>query len=165
MMTRSAVFIAGLGITFVLAGFNTPTWGQAAPGVGVGSIGGELEGSMVVKGRIICVGCSLEEVRKAQPSLLNLYEFSHEQEHVVIKLDEANSAARWEAIVGLSHRVTMRVPDKVWQRLTAEENLFKQVEIRGILSSTRTLDAAQVKIGGIAISARENGTDKQKAKS
>lgn len=155
MITQSKIRITSLAITFLLVGFPMRSWGQA-PGVGVGSIGGELEGAMVVEGRILCDGCSLEEVRKTQPSLLNLYEFSRGQKHLVIKVDEANSAARWEAIVGLSHQVTVRAKDKVWKTLTAEENLFRKVELVGILSSTRTLNVDHVKVGGINISALED---------
>ena len=153
-MTQNIVRIASLAITLLCAGFYTQAWGQAAaPGAGVGAVGGELRGPMVVEGRILCVDCSRDEVRKDQPKLFNLYEFSHGKQHLVMKVDEANSAARWENIVGLSQQVTVRANDKVWKRLTAEENLFRKVELIGRLSSTRTFDVSQVKVGGIKISA------------
>ena len=157
MMTQSKLFIAGLGITLLVGGLHASVWGQV-PGAGrVGPLSGGVEGSqgedsMGLKGRIICVGCSRDDVRKNQPNLLNLYEFTREQEHMVIKIDEASTAARWEAIAGLSHQITVRVQDKVWQQLTSEDNLFKQIEMIGILSSSRTFDVARVKISGITVS-------------
>ena len=111
---------------------------------------------MVVTGRILCVDCTRDEVRKTQPHLLNLYELSHDREHLVMKIDEASTAAHWEAVVGLSHQVTVRASDKVWQALSAEENLFQKVELVGILSNTRTLDVNRVKVNGINISALED---------
>jgi hypothetical protein len=42
----------------------------------------------------------------------------------------------------------VRAQDKVFQQLTAEENLFKDVEITGALSTTHALDIFEVTIHG-----------------
>ena len=42
----------------------------------------------------------------------------------------------------------MRAQDRVFQQLAAEENLFKEVEITGLLNNSRTLDIFEVTIHG-----------------
>jgi hypothetical protein len=42
----------------------------------------------------------------------------------------------------------VRASEETLRKLSAEENLFKPIGITGILSSTRTLDVAEVIIGG-----------------
>jgi hypothetical protein len=42
----------------------------------------------------------------------------------------------------------VRAQDEVFRQLTAEENLFKDVEIEGALSTTRALDIFAVTING-----------------
>ena len=119
----------GLGVTLLLAGVTTSAWGQ----VGGGGLpfGGELRGITQLRGSVVCVGCSLEEVQAARPHLTGLYEFRHEQGRVVMEVDTINERARWENILGLSHQLAVRAQDRLFQKLTAEENLFKEVEITG----------------------------------
>ncbi|MGH7966446.1 MAG: hypothetical protein ACRERD_32245 [Candidatus Binatia bacterium] len=38
--------------------------------------------------------------------------------------------------------------DEVWQKLTAEENLFQEVQLNALLRSTRTLDIFGVTVVG-----------------
>jgi hypothetical protein len=40
----------------------------------------------------------------------------------------------------------VRAEDKLFQQLTAEQNLFKEVEVIGLLRNTRTLDMFSVKV-------------------
>jgi len=65
-----------------------------------------------------------------------------------MKVDTINERARWEGILGLSHQLAVRAQDRLFQKLTAEENLFKEVEITGLLRNTRTLDIGDVTILG-----------------
>jgi len=51
-------------------------------------------------------------------------------------------------LVGLSHQLSARAPDRVFEELMAEENLFKQVEVTGLLRSNRTFDISQVRVMG-----------------
>jgi hypothetical protein len=138
---------------FLLAGLATGAWSQVptptAPTTGpTVPFGGELEGAMSVKGSVVCVDCTVEEVRQTRSGLTDLYELTHEKGQVVMKVDSVNNAFRWETLVGLSHQVSVRASDNVWQKLTAEENLFKEIGLGGILSKTRTFDIGEVTTTG-----------------
>jgi hypothetical protein len=146
MATVDKTVKTGLGVILLFAGVTTSAWGQVAGG-GF-SFGGELRGITQLRGKVVCVECSLEEVRAAQPRLTGLYELHNGQEQVVMAVDTINERARWQSIVGSSDRIAVRIPDSLFHRLTAEENLFKEVEIVGLLRNTRTLDISDVAILG-----------------
>ena len=149
MATIGKTTRTGLGVTLLLAGVATSAWGQV--GGGGFSFGGALRGITQLKGSVVCVGCSLEEVQAVRPHLTDLYELRHEQGQVVMQMDTINERARWENILGLSNRIAVRAPDSLFHRLTAEENLFKEVEIVGLLRNTRTLDIGDVTVFGPSI--------------
>jgi hypothetical protein len=72
-----------------------------------------------------------------------LYELSRDQERAVLQLETVNNARRWDE-VNLTQRLQVRGAEELWQKLTAAENLNKQVALAGILSSTRALDLTSV---------------------
>jgi hypothetical protein len=119
-----------------------------------GSFGGELRGITQFTGRIVCIGCSLQEARKAQPQLTNLYQLSpatSRQGPVVMQVEtfpDPHERRRWESIVGLSHLLQMRATEQVFKELTAEENLFKTLTVTGLLRSTSVLDISRVEVNG-----------------
>jgi hypothetical protein len=141
-MTRlHTVVTTGLGIVVLMAGFGSSAWGQVtvpAPSTGVVPaplpFGGELEGPLILKGTILCAECTLEEVRAAHPEPTDLYQLNHNRGQLVLRVETAEDAARWQAIAGVSHQIWVRAEDRVWQALTAEENLFKDVRLAGFLS-------------------------------
>jgi hypothetical protein len=138
-----------MGMALMLGTTVTRAWGLA-PG-SLGSFGGELRGITQLKGKIICVRCSLEEARAAQRNPRDLYVLRHGDEQVVIRVDsfaDPSEVERWEDILGPSHELSVRAPQRVFEELTAEENLFKEVVLTGLLRSTRTLDVGSVKVIG-----------------
>jgi hypothetical protein len=139
----------GFGVTLLLTGLATSVWGQV--GGGGFPFGGELRGITQFRGSVVCVECSIEEVRAADPHLTGLYELRHDQGQVVMKIDTIDERARWESILGLSDRISVRAPDSLFRELTAEENLFKEVEIVGLLRNTRTLDIGDITVLGPSI--------------
>ena len=149
----------GVAAACMLIGMAAGAQGQV-PGGGF-PFGGALRGVTQIKGRVVCVGCSLEEARAADPTLHNLYELRHAQGRAVIQVDAVDDAARWESIAGLAHQVWLRTPDNLFQRLTAEENLFKKIEITGLLSSARTLDVGAVIIPGPSITEQARAAGEQ----
>src|SRR5215210_2115025 len=124
------------------------------PGGGPGSFGGELRGITQFTGHVVCVGCSLQEARKAQPHFTNLYQLSQSnprQGQVVMHVEtfsDPHERMRWESIVGLSHLLQIRATEQVFKELTAEENLFKKLTVTGLLRSTSVLDIDSVKVNG-----------------
>jgi hypothetical protein len=119
-----------------------------------GSFGGELRGITQFTGHVVCIGCSLPEARKAHPDLTNLYQLSHtnpQQGQVVMQVEtfsDPHERMRWESIVGLSHLLQMRATEQVLKELTAEENLFKELTVTGLLRSTSVLDINSVEVNG-----------------
>lgn len=134
-------------LTAVLLGALTPSIQAQVPSGGISSFGGELRGVTQIEGKIVCVGCSLEEVRKAHPDQAHLYQLNHEKEQVVMEVDKVNDPQWWSAIV-FPPEIQVRSDYKLFQELTAEKNLFKKVTITGLLRDTRVLDMYSVTIGG-----------------
>lgn len=149
MATVGNTLRTGFGVTLLLTGLATSAWGQV--GGGGFPFGGELRGITQFRGSVVCVECSIEEVRAAEPRLTGLYELRHDQGQVVMKIDAIVERARWASVLGLSDRISVRAPDSLFRKLTAEENLFKEVEIVGLLRNTRTLDIGDVVVLGPSI--------------
>ncbi len=149
---------AGWGIV-LLVSLTTSAWGFV-PGGGVPAAGlpgaGEFRAPLRIVGRVVCAYCDLHEARAAHPELTNLYELRHRQGQVVMQVaasDETtpwatDEATRWETIVGLDHRVPVRAADRLFQQLTAEENLLREVHIAGLLRPSRTYDMSAIAFTG-----------------
>jgi len=135
----------GMAAALLLAGITTGAQGFA-PGGGLSAFGGVGKGMAIIRGNVLCAGCDLDETSKAQPNLPHLYQLTHKQGRVVMQVKTVNGSEMWEA--PLSPRFQVRSADRVFQQLTAEENLMKEVEITGILGSTGTLDITMVTIKG-----------------
>jgi hypothetical protein len=121
----------------LLAGVTAGARAQV-PG-GVSSFGGESRGVTQFEGKVVCVGCSLDEVQRAQPEQQALYQLCHRKEQVVMAVDTVSEPQVWSSFA-LPPRVLVRCKDELFETLTAEQNLFKAVEITGLLRNTRTLD-------------------------
>jgi hypothetical protein len=132
----------GMAAALLLVGVTTGAHGFA-PG-GMSPFGGGSRGMTLIKGNVLCAGCELTEVSKAQPGLPHLYQLTHKQGQVVLQVKTINGSGLWEA--PLSPLFAVRAKDSVFGQLTAEENLMKEVEIAAILRSTRTLDIATVTV-------------------
>jgi len=141
------IFVQSAAAACLLAGFLSNAWGQGIEGRG--SFGGELSGLTTLTAEVVCVGCSLKEVRKAQPNLFNLYQFSDGQEPFVMQINSFYDPSQrhyWQSVVGLGDKVTVRAADHILEELTAEENLFKPMTITGVLRSTGTFDIGRVRV-------------------
>jgi hypothetical protein len=150
MKTFYTTVVASIAAILFLTGFVPGTgfvsgvWGQTSPQL---PFGGELRGIVRVRGYIVCTDCTLREVRKNQPALTGLYQLNHEQKRAVMKVEWVNERAWWQSIVGLSHRLQVRGAENVIQKLWAEENLFEDLEIIGLLRTTRMFDVNDVVLG------------------
>lgn len=145
MATYGKIIRTGMAAALLLAGITTGAQGFA-PGGGFSAFGGGGKGMAIIKGNVLCAGCDLDEASRAQPNLHHLYQLTHKQGRVVMQVKTVNGSEMWEA--PLSPRFRVRSTDRVFQQLTAEENLTKEVEITGILGNTGTLDIAMVTING-----------------
>jgi hypothetical protein len=72
VMWRNA-FRKSIITIFILGSLTTNASGQR-PGFGPPSFGGELQRLTEFTGQVVCVGCSLEEVRTARPGNINAWD-------------------------------------------------------------------------------------------
>jgi hypothetical protein len=144
-MTSFKRITIGVAAALLLAGVTSGARGQVAGG-GLSAFGGGGKGMTILRGNVLCAGCDLDEVQKAQPGTHHLYQLTHKQGRVVMQVKTVNDSEMWES--PLSPRFWVRAKDSVFQQLTAEENLTKEVEITAILRNTGTLDIATVTISG-----------------
>jgi hypothetical protein len=148
MMTYSKTLKTSLAAALLLAGVTTLAQGQA-PG-GSSAFGGAIRGPRQIEGSVVCEACSLNEVRQVQqvqPPGQHLYQLSYPQGQVVMKITAVNGSAIFDVLAG-AHQLSVRATESVQQQLGAEENLFKEMEITGVLRGARTLDIASLTING-----------------
>src|SRR5438477_9938308 len=147
MATVSKSVRASIGVVLLLASLSPSVYGRMH-GRGIFPFAGEFRGLTRIKGSVVCVGCSLEEAQKVQAGAGRVYELKHtEGQQVVLRVDWVDDAVYWENIT-LDHQLWVRAPDNLWRELTAEENLFKKLEISGFLHSDRTFDLASIIVSG-----------------
>jgi len=146
MTTFSKTLKTSLAAALLLAGVTTIAQGQVPSGGG-SAFGGGSRGPVQIKGNVVCAACSLNEVRQAQPQEQHLYQLSYQHGQVVMKITAVNGSAMFDTLTA-AHQLSVRATESVQQQLGAEENLFKEMEITGILRGTRTLDVASVTING-----------------
>ena len=109
--------------------------------------GRDARGALHITGNVVCTQCSLEGIRLTQSDQGQLYQFTHAQGAVVMRIRSVNDSATWRYF-GWPSEIPVRAQDEVFGKLTAEENLFKEVEITGALSTTKALDIFEITIHG-----------------
>lgn len=129
----------------VFAGVVSVARGQV-PGGG-SSFGGSARGLVIITGSVVCTRCDLDEVRKAQSDELHLYQLSYRQNQLVMKLTAVNESAMFDTLAW-PPRLAVRGPESVLTRLGAEENLFKEMTLIGLLHNSRTLDVFDITVKG-----------------
>ena len=75
----------------------------------------------LIKGNVLCAGCELEEVSKAQPGLRHLYQLTHKQGQVVLQVKTINGSGLWEA--PMSPLFAVRAKDRSGRLLGASKTL------------------------------------------
>lgn len=146
MKTFSRTVRIGMAAALLLASL-TATGAQGYGPNGGSSFGREGRGLMQFRGKVVCAGCSLEEAHVAQPDEQQLYQLIHERGQVVMQAGAISNAPSWNTHSWPS-QLSVRAADRVFAQLMAEENLFKEVEISGILYNSGTLDVFEVTIHG-----------------
>jgi hypothetical protein len=145
MVFVSKTLRAGMAVSLFLAGLTAGAQGDI--GAGGSSFGPGSAGPVQIRGTVLCAACSLEEVQQTQPHDPVLYQLSHKQGQVVMRINWVSDPTRWQRVIW-PPRLWVRGEDSVVQQLSAEANLFKEIEIQGILSNTRTLDLTSITLSG-----------------
>jgi hypothetical protein len=115
--------------------------------VGGFSFGPGGERGIQIRGNIVCTECSLEEARNARLRGNALYQLTHTQGRLVMQVNWVSNSTLWNSIVWPPH-LRVRGDDSLLRQLSAEEHLFKEVEISGLLGHLRTLDLVTINVKG-----------------
>jgi len=134
----------GMAVALLLASLTTGAQGYGPNGGS--SFGRTGRGMTYITGRVLCANCTLAEAHKAQPDAQHLSQFLHEQGRVVLKVHTVMNAPSWPT--HWPEQMPVRAAARVFQRLTAEETMAKEVEISGILSNSGALDIFDVAVKG-----------------
>lgn len=145
MKNRYFFLLVGVLLGFTLSVLHTLAWGQGGQPP---SIGGQFRPVTQLRGDIVCVGCTAEEARRARPDAINLYTLEFDGGQLVMNVEWVSHQSRQylENVAGLADTLYIRAPQNLLQELTAEEHRFKEVQITGLLRSTRTFDVASVEV-------------------
>lgn len=154
LLKLKKTFSLGAVVILSCIGFGASSVAFGHSEFGAGSFGGELRGATRVTGRVLCLACTVKDVQAASPEHgSDLYVFKNGTQQAVFQVtavgkipsgEEASQLAHWIAITGLDKQINVRMNDKLWQSLTAVENIHKEVELTGLLRSTRTFDVAVI---------------------
>jgi len=99
-----------------------------------------------LRGHVLCAGCTLEDLRATPPvSPARLYQLTHRRGPVVLHVRPEGATLPYR-------RLWLKGGDQVFETLTAEETLFREVEVAGLLReylpTAGTLDLASVRVLG-----------------
>src|SRR5215470_1255655 len=98
MTTFRKMMRTGAAATLLLVGIATGTHAFSGVGGGATGLGGGGRYALRLTAKVVCTGCSLDEVRKAQPELYHLYQFTHKKGQVVVEVTAVNDSTRWGAL-------------------------------------------------------------------
>jgi hypothetical protein len=141
MHINRKMLATGIVGTFAAVTLSVGARGQI--GDGGASIGPGGTGAIQLRGQVVCTKCTLEDV---QPSP-SMYQLTHKQGHLVMNIAWISNPVRWHRVVW-PPQLHVRGEERFIQRLEAEENLMKELEVRGVLGNSRTLDLSEVERRG-----------------
>lgn len=142
MATVGKTIRRGVTAALLLAGTSTMTHGF----IGAEEFGPSGDWAIQIREKMVCTQCSLAEVQKLQPNNSQLYQLTYRQEQGVMEVSWVSNTRWWNHLT--APRLRIRGEDSLVQKLTAEENLLKEVEVSGILNSSQILDLNAVTIRG-----------------
>jgi len=136
----------GVTAALLLAGTTTRTQGQVIGSESGPEVGPGGAWAIQLREKMVCTQCSLAEVQKLQPNNSQLYQLTYRQEQGVMEVSWVSNTRWWNHLT--IPRLRIRGEESLVQKLTAEENLSKEVEVSGVLNSSQILDLHAVTIRG-----------------
>jgi hypothetical protein len=147
MAANHRIQFFGIGLLTLLFSLGVPSlgWGQLGwPPI----FGGQFRPLTVLRGEVVCVGCGLDEARRALPEAINLYEMKFPGGRLVMNVEWVSHQSRQylEDVAGLTDTLRLRGPRSMIEELTDETTRSREVKLTGILRSTRTFDILDVEV-------------------
>lgn len=141
MRTNCKALSIGIAVAVALGALSVRARGQVGDG-GL-SIGPGGTGAIQLRGQVVCTDCYLDEVKRTPFT----YQLSHKHGRLVMNVTWISNSSRWNRIVW-PPKLQIRGEERLIQKLVAEENLMKELEVSGILGNSRTLDLSEVTVRG-----------------
>jgi hypothetical protein len=141
MHSKQKMLAMGIVGTFAAVTLSVSARGQI--GDGGASIGPGGTGAIQLRGQVVCTDCYLDEVQRT-PSM---YQLSHKHGRLVMNIMWTSNSSRWQRVVW-PPQLHVRGEERLIEKLIAEENLMKELEVRGVLGNSRTLDLSEVERRG-----------------
>jgi hypothetical protein len=139
-------FTAGILGALVIGVSTSGVWAEQGAGRGAASTpAGQLEHQISVEGRIICVGCRLEDVRKQHPQARSLYQLTYQQGRLVMQIEDVGDLRQWQRDT-LSDTLHIRAADEVLSELTDAQTVQKDVTLAGRLGSDHVFDVTGIRV-------------------
>jgi hypothetical protein len=146
MATVGKTIRIGVTAALLLAGTTTMTQGQVVGSESGPEVGPGGDWAIQLREKMVCTQCSLAEVQKLQPNNSQLFQLTYRQEQGVMEVSWVSNTRWWNHLT--VPRLRIRGEASLVQKLTAEENLSKEVEVSGVLNSSQILDLHAVTIRG-----------------
>jgi hypothetical protein len=139
--------IVRVGLLVLLSCLSVPGFAQGQGGWPP-VIGGQFRPLTKLRGDVVCVGCTLAQARRSQPDAIHLYEMKYPGGRLVMNVEWVDNQSRQylEDVAGLNDTLRLRGPQGMLEKLTDETTQFKEVELTGVLRSTRTFDILDVDV-------------------
>jgi hypothetical protein len=150
MVQLGKTFTASILGALVLGVSPSGVWAEegAGPVSGRGAASnpvGQSEREISVEGKIICVGCRLEDVQKQHPQAQSLYQLTYQRGRMVMQIEDVDDLRQWQRDT-LSHTLHLRAVDEVLSQLTGMQTVRKDVTLSGRLGSDHVLDVTGIRV-------------------
>ena len=136
----------GVTAALLLAGTTTLSQGQFVGSESGPEVGPGGAWAIQLREKLVCTRCSLAEVQKLQPNNTQLYQLTYRQGQGVMEVSWVSNTRWWNHLT--VPRLRIRGEASLVEKLTAEENLSKEVEVSGVLNSSQVLDLQAVTVRG-----------------
>jgi hypothetical protein len=146
MATVGKTIRIGVTTALLLASTTTLTQGQISGSESGPAVGPGGDWAIQLREKMVCTKCSLAEVQQLQPNNSQLYQLTYRQEQGVMEVSWVSNTRWWNHLT--VPRLRIRGEESLVQKLMAEENLSKEIEVSGILNSSQILDLHAVTIRG-----------------
>src|SRR5262245_5240644 len=123
---RVAGMLGALALGIYPPGLWAAQGAEQVPGAGMASNPADhLEREISVRGKVVCLGCKLEDVQQQHPEAHSLYQVTYQQGQVVMQIDEVDDLRRWQRDT-MSNTLHIRAADDVLAQLTDEQTMQKE---------------------------------------
>ena len=148
-MTSGKNLGIGLAAFLFVAGMTTHVQGFSDACTNHSGFGGSVRSMIQFTGTIMCVDCDLADLEQIQPGIEgDFYQLNYEGQRLVINITAVTGQENGWGSIAWPPNLYVRTKPSTFQKLVAEENLFKTIEVTGLIRGTRRLDIMTLVVQG-----------------